>query len=165
MVASSNRDFGDYRAVRVRRYTTVVTVGLIVVCNGILLIGVWVSGVNLDELVKGPDQFDSTRDVCLRLTWRRVVGISEPVRLCSEWIDLADPSGMPHLLAKNVKVHQGPDGQYVVDQGIQADFRLLGLAIFVGVVLLFGLWARRYLVARYRLRLDLADPRSTTCLH
>jgi len=36
---------------------------------------------------------------------------------------------------------------------------LLALALFVGVVLLFGLWARRYLVSRYRLQLDLTASR------
>ena len=149
----------DDRAARIRRFSMTVTVGLIVLCNCILLFGVWVSGVNLDELIKTPDLFNSQKDICLRLTWQRVAGAAEPVRLCSEWINLADPSGTPHVLAKDVKVQQGPDGPYYFDQGIQADFRLLGVALFVVAVLLLGLWARRYLVARYRLQLDLAESR------
>ncbi|WP_455245738.1 hypothetical protein [Petrachloros mirabilis] len=149
----------DNRAAKIRRYSMAVTIGLIVLCNCILLFGVWVSGVNLDELIKTPDLFDSEQDICLRLTWQRVAGAAEPVRLCSEWINLADPSGKPHVLAKDVKVQQGPDGHYYFDQGIQADFRLLGMALFVVAVLLFGLWARGYLVARYRLQLDLVEPR------
>ena len=68
------------------------------------------------------------------------------MRLCSEWIKLADPSGKPHQLTKDIAVRRGPDGQYYVDRGVRPDFRLLGLALFVGVVLLFGMWARRYLV-------------------
>ena len=142
-----------------------VTAALIILCNGILLFGVWASGVNLDELVKSPDLFNSKQDICLRLTWQRVAGAAEPVRVCSEWINLADPSGKPHLLAKDVKVRQGPDGQYYFDQGIQADFRLLELALFVGAVLLFGMWARRYLVSRYRLHLDIAEPGGSIWLH
>ena len=51
---------------------SVVTAGLIVFCNVLLLFGVWVSGVNLDELVKTPDLFDAKEDVCLRLSWERV---------------------------------------------------------------------------------------------
>lgn len=149
----------DERAAKIRRYSMGVTVGLIVFCNCILLFGVWVSGVNLDELMKTPDLFDSKQDICLRLTWQRVAGAAEPVRICSEWINLADPSGTPHVLAKDVKVQQGPDGNYYFDQGIQADYRLLGVAVFVGAVLVFGLWARGYLVTRYRLQLDLAGPR------
>lgn len=153
--------FQDSRVAKVRRYTTLVTVGLIILCNGILLFGVWVSGVNLDELVKSPDLFNAAKDVCLRLTWERVAGAPEPVRLCSEWINLADPSGAPHHLASDIKVRQGPDGRYYFDQGIRPDFRLLALALFVVAVLLFGLWARRYLVSRYRLHLEMAAPRSS----
>ncbi|WP_455379015.1 hypothetical protein [Petrachloros mirabilis] len=153
------------RVTKVRRFSMVVTAALIVFCNGVLLIGMWVSGINLDELVKTPDLFDSQKDVCLRLTWRQVAGVAEPVRLCSEWINLADPSGTPHVLAKDVKLQQGPDGRYYFDRGIQADFRLLGLALFVGSVLMFGMWARRYLVTRYQGQLDLAEPGSSICLH
>ena len=138
-----------------------VTVGLIVLCNVVLLLGLWASGVNLDELVKSPDLFNSKQDICLRLTWQQVAGAAEPMRVCSEWINLADPSGQSHLLSKEVKVRQGPDGQYYFDQGIQADFRLLGLAMFVGTVLVLGMWARRILVSRYRMQLDMGTPRSS----
>ncbi|HJT20954.1 MAG TPA: hypothetical protein VJ746_10820 [Nitrospira sp.] len=144
----------EMRAAKVRRFSTMVTATLIVLCNVILLFGVWVSGVNLDELVKSPDLFNAKQDVCLRLTWERVAGAQEPVRVCSEWINLADPSGKPHYLAKDIAVRQGPDGRYYIDPGIRADFRLLALGMFVGGVLLFGWWIRRVLVGRYRLHLE-----------
>jgi len=165
MIASSEPDSDEKRAAKVRRFATLVTVGLIVFCNVVLLFGVWVSGVNLDELVKTPDLFNAKEDVCLRLTWERIPGASDPVRLCSEWINLADPSGKPHHLAKDIAVRQGPDGRYYFDRGVRPDFRLLGLALFVGAVLLFGMWARRYLVSRYRLQLGMAAPRSSSGLH
>lgn len=152
-------------ATKLRRFSLVVTAALVVFCNCLLLFGIWASGVNLDELVKTPDLFDSKKDICLRLTWQQVGGAAEPVRLCSEWINLADPSGKPHVLAKDVKVQQGPDGRYYFDQGIQADFRLLALALFVGSVLMFGMWMRRYLVTRYQVQLDLAEPGGSICLH
>ncbi len=155
----------EKRAAKVRRFATLVTVGLIVFCNVVLLFGVWVSGVNLDELVKTPDLFNAKEDVCLRLTWERIPGASDPVRLCSEWINLADPSGKPHQLAKDIAVRQGPDGRYYFDRGVRPDFRLLGLALFVGTVLLFGMWARRYLVNRYRIQLGMAAPRGSSGLH
>jgi hypothetical protein len=165
MIASSDPDSDEKRAAKVRRFATLVTAGLIVFCNVVLLFGVWVSGVNLDELVKTPDLFNAKEDVCLRLTWERISGASDPVRLCSEWINLADPSGKPHYLAKDIAVRQGPDGQYYFDRGVRPDFRLLGLALFVAAVLLFGMWARRYLVSRYRLQLGMAAPRSSSGLH
>ncbi|HET9865773.1 MAG TPA: hypothetical protein VFQ06_00670 [Nitrospira sp.] len=165
MIASSEYDLEEKRAAKIRRFVSVVTAGLIVFCNVLLLFGVWVSGVNLDELVKTPDLFDAKEDVCLRLSWERVKGATDPVRLCSEWIKLADPSGKPHQLTKDIAVKRGPDGQYYVDRGVRPDFRLLGLALFVGVVLLFGMWARRYLVSRYRLQIGPADSRSSSGLH
>ncbi len=165
MVAPSEQGSEAGRAAKVSRFAKLVTVGMIILCNCVLLFGVWVSGVNLDELMKAPDLFDSKQDVCLRLTWQRINGVPDPVRVCSEWINLADPSGVPHHLAKDVKVRQGPDGQYYFDRSIHADFRLLGLALFVGAVLSTGMWLRRRLVARYRLRLDTAEAHSSMCLH
>jgi hypothetical protein len=162
---SPDSDSDEKCAAKVRRFATMVTAGLIVFCNVILLLGVWVSGVNLDELVNTPDLFNAKEDICLRLTWERVPGVSDPVRLCSEWINLADPSGKPHHLSKDIAVRQGPDGQYYFDRGVRSDFRLVGLALFVGAVLLFGMWARRYLVSRYRLQLGMAGPRSSSGLH
>ena len=165
MIAPSDLDADEKCSAKVRRFATVVTVGLIILCNVVLLFGVRVSGVNLDELVKTPDFFNAKEDVCMRLTWERISGAPDPVRLCSEWIKLADPSGTPHHLTKDIAVRQGPDGRYYVDPGVRSDFRLLGLALFVGAVLLCGLWARRYLVSRYRLQLGMAAPRSSSGLH
>jgi hypothetical protein len=68
-------------------------------------------------------------------------------------------------LAKDIAVRQGPDGQYYVDPGVRSDFRLLALALFVGVVLLLGMWVRRCLVSRYRLQLDPAASRNASGLH
>jgi hypothetical protein len=161
VIDSSEHDTEEKHAAKVRRFSMVVTAGLIMFCNVVLLFGVWVSGVNLDELVKTPDLFDAKEDVCLRLSWERVAGAAEPVRLCSEWIKLADPSGKPHHLAKDIAVRRGPDGRYYVDRGVRPDFRLLALALFVAVVLTFGMWARRYLVSRYRLQLSSTTSRSS----
>jgi hypothetical protein len=155
----------EWRAAKVRRFSRLVTAALIVFCNVLLLLGVRLSGINLDELVSTPDVFNGKEDVCLRLTWERVAGAPDPVRLCSEWIKLSDPSGKPHHLSKDVAVRLGPDGQYYIDPGVRSDFRLLALTLFVCVVLLFGMWIRRYLVGRYRLQLDPATSRSASGLH
>jgi hypothetical protein len=68
-------------------------------------------------------------------------------------------------LAKDIAVRRGPDGQYYIDPGVRSDFRLLALAVFVGVVLVLGMWARRYLVSRYRLQLEPGASRSVSGLH
>ena len=141
---------------RVRRFGVAVSILLIVTCNAILLLGVWASGVNLDELVRTPDLFNAKQDICLRLTWQKVTGASEPMRLCSEWINLSDPSGKTHQIQSDLKVRQGADGQYYIDRRIQADYRLLGVALFVVVVIIMGIVVKRYLVSRYRLHLKTA---------
>lgn len=151
----------ERRTSRVRRFGVAVSLVLIVLCNVILLFGVWASGVNLDELVKTPDLFNSKQDICLRLTWQKVIGASEPMRLCSEWINLSDPSGKTHQIQGNLKVSQGADGQYYVDRGIQADYRLLGVALFVVAVIVIGIVVKRYLVSRYRLHLETAAGQSS----
>lgn len=155
----------EQRAAKVRRFARLVTAALIVLCNVLLLAGLRLSGINLDELVSTPEVFNAKEDVCLRLTWERVTGAEDPVRLCSEWIKLADPSGKPHHLTKDIAVRRGPDGRYYVHAGVRPDFRLLGLALFVVAVLLFGMWIRRYLVNRYRLQLEPAAPGSASGLH
>jgi hypothetical protein len=145
-----------FRKAQVRRFTSGVTVVLIVLCNAVFLVGMRVSGVNLDELVKTPDVFNPKSDICLRLTWQRLAGAPDPVRLCSEWINLSDSTGTPHQLDKNTKVKPGPDGRYYVDEGIQADYRLLAFFGFVAAVMVSGILIRRYVVGRYRLQLERA---------
>lgn len=153
------------RNARVRRFTSGVTLVLIVLCNAVFLVGMRVSGVNLDELVKAPDLFNPRSDICLRLTWQRLAGAPDPVRLCSEWINLSDPTGKPHMLDKDTKVKQGVDGRYYVDGGVRADYRLMAFVGFVGAVIVSGVVIRRYLVSRYRLRLELAAHRNATGMH
>ncbi len=81
------------RAKRVRRFAIGVSLAMIILCNAIVLVGLRVSGMNLDELAATPDIFNSKQDICLRLGWHSVTGAAEPVPLCSEWIHLSDPSG------------------------------------------------------------------------
>jgi hypothetical protein len=153
------------RAKRVRRFTIGVSLAMIVLCNAIVLVGLWVSGINLDELAATPDVFNSKKDICLRLGWRSFTGAAEPVPLCSEWINLADPSGKTHQLQREIKFRQGPDGQYYVDQGGHADYRLLILVLVVVAVIAFGLAAKWYLVGWYRLRLESAAGHGASLVH
>jgi hypothetical protein len=155
----------ESRKALVRRFARVVSLVMIVLCNAIVLIGLWASGMNLDELAATPDVFNSKQDICLRLDWQPVTGAPEPVRLCSEWINLSDPSGKTHQLQREIKFRQGPDGQYYIDRGGQADYRLLISVLAVVAVMAFGLVAKWYLVGRYRLRLESAADHGATLVH
>ena len=153
------------RAKKIRRFTIAVSLALIVLCNTIMLVGLWASGINLDELATPPDVFNPKQDICLRLGWHSVTGVAEPVQLCSEWINLSDKSGKTHQIQPGIKLRPGPDGQYYVDRGIQADYRLLILGLIVVVVIAFGLVAKWYLVGRYRLHLESAASHGASVFH
>ncbi|MDZ4734582.1 MAG: hypothetical protein SGJ16_13480 [Nitrospirota bacterium] len=156
----------DQRLARkVRRFTIGVSLALMILCNAIVLVGLWVSGINLDELATTPDVFNSQKDICLRLGWQSVTGAAEPVRLCSEWINLSDPSGKTHEIQREITLRYGLDGKYYVDRGIHADFRLLILMLFVVAVIAFGLVAKWYLVNRYRQRLESVAGHGAALVH
>jgi hypothetical protein len=153
------------RADKIRRFSLMVSLGLMVLCNAILFTGFVLSGINLDDLVKTPDFFNAKQDVCLRLSWRSVPGANEPVRLCSEWLNLSDPSGNTHYLQPDTKLKKGLDGQYYVDQGVEADYRLLMLMLFVTTIIIGGVRAKWFLVNRYRLRLESTDDCRASPVH
>ncbi|TAJ30744.1 MAG: hypothetical protein EPO64_02975, partial [Nitrospirae bacterium] len=140
------------QAGQMRRYTYAVSTLMVVLCNAVFLLGLWVSGVNLDSLIRTPDLFDPTQDVCLRLSWHRVAGAADPVRLCHEWINLSDPSGNTHTFQKDITVVQGADGKLYFDQPARVDYRLFLLGAFVIAVIACGVRIKRSLIARYRRR-------------
>jgi hypothetical protein len=153
------------RRVKVRRYAAWMTALMILVCNAVFLLGIWGSGVNLDRLIRFPEVFNPKQDICLRQTWHRVAGLEEPVRLCSEWIQLSDPSGETHRFQKETQVVQGADGKLYFDHGARVDYRLFLFVAFVASVVVSGVLLKRHLVTRYRLRLELSNPQSSSALH
>jgi hypothetical protein len=146
----------EQQLIQLRRYTTVVTVALILGCNAIVLLGIWGSGVNIESLLRTTDVFNPAQDVCLRMSWHKVAGVEQPIRLCYEWINLSDPSGKTHTFQEDTEVVQGADGNLYFDHGLRGDYRLFLFATFVLAVLVGGMATKRYLIARYRTRLGLA---------
>jgi phage-related holin len=156
----------EARKALVRRFARLVSFVLIIICNAIVLVGLWASGINLDELVATPDVFNSKHNICLRLAWQPVAGTADPIHICSEWINLSDPTGKTHQLQRKIKFREGPDGgQYYVDQGEHADYRLLILVLVVVAVIALGLVAKWYLVGWYRLRLESAAGHEASLVH
>lgn len=150
----------EQRESQVRRYASRATIGVILLCNTVLLLGIWGSGVDLDRLVRTPDLFDPNKDVCVRFGWHKVAGVDKPVRLCSEWIDLSDPSGNTHRFQRDTAVVKGADGRLYLDHGPQADYRLLVFAAFFVVIVASGIMLNRFLIGRYRNRLERAQART-----
>ena len=147
-----------------RRYTYAVTAAMIVLCNAIFLLGLWGSGVNLDSLIRIPDPFNPTKDICLRLNWHRVAGLDEPIQLCAEWINLSDPSGETHKFQKDTHVMQGADGKLYFDHGARVDYRLLLFGAFVVAVIVLGISLKRRLIAHYRDRLGMPSGKASSIM-
>jgi hypothetical protein len=141
---------------KLHRYTVSVTVWLILVCNSVFLLGIWGSGVHLESIFRTPDLFNAAKDVCVRQGWQKVAGADKPVRVCSEWINLSDPSGETHKFQRDTPVVKGADGHFYFDRALRADYRFFIFAGFVAVVVVSGIAAKRYLIARYRAKLGLA---------
>ena len=137
-----------------RRYGLWVTIGMMVLCNAIFLGGMWLTGIRFEQLVRIPDIFNPLQDICLRFTWHQVEGDDQPVRLCSEWILLSDPSGETHTLQKETEVVKGGDGRLYFDYGAQVDYRVFVFGAFVIAIIIFGIWLKRYLIRRYRMHLQ-----------
>ena len=142
------------REKRVWWFSLGVTLFLIVLCNGVLLGGVWISGVDLEHVLAPPEFFDPAKDQCVRVAWTRVVGVEGPMRVCSEWLVLSDPTGQTHAVRKGEPLLLGEDGRLYYANDRSRDFRLVGLLLFVVVVVGSGMWLKQFLVTRYRIRLN-----------
>jgi len=139
---------------RVRRFSVLVTLTLILLCNAVILLGIRASGINLDSLFRTPDHFSPNRDVCLRYNWHKVSGVQQPVRLCYEWINFSDPTGNTHTFQDDTDIVLGADGKLHYAQGERVDSRLFLLLAFAGAVLAAGMGLSKFLIARYRVRLE-----------
>jgi hypothetical protein len=139
---------------RVRRFSVLVTLALILLCNAVILLGIRASGINLDSLFHAPDHFSPGRDVCLRYNWRKVSGVQQPVRLCYEWINFSDPTGNTHTFQDDTDIVIGADGKLHYAHGEQVDSRLFLLLAFAGAVLAAGMALSKFLITRYRVRLE-----------
>lgn len=139
---------------RLRRFSVLVTLTLIVACNAVIFAGLWASGINVETLFRTPDLFNPGRDVCLRYNWRKVSGVPEPIRVCYEWINLSDPSGNTHTFQPDTDIVLGADGKLHYARGADVDARLPLLLAFIVAVLAGGIALSKFLIARYRMRLD-----------
>lgn len=148
------------QSTRLRWFARGVTILLIIICNALLLGGLWMSGVDLDIALSKPELYDPKKGYCVRVGFANVVGVDGPIQLCTEWLDLSDPSGNTHHIREGIMLAMGPDGQlyYQAHQG--ENFRLIALVMFVILVIGSGMWVKRYLISRYQLQLQSLDQNS-----
>ncbi len=145
---------------RLQRFTHIVTIGLIFGCNGLLFFGVWASGVDLESALGKPELFDPANGHCVGVQWKQVAGADGLVKVCTEWIDFSDLSGQTHSLPPEKVLAMGADGNLYFSGQPAENYRLIALMIFAIVVMAFGMWMKRRLIARYQGYLQSVDHRT-----
>ena len=125
---------------KMRWFSWLVTGGLIVVCNLLLLIGLWISGVDLETALSKPELYDPQNGHCVGVTWAKVDGVDGLIKVCTEWLDFSDISGEIHRLPPGKALAMGADGNLYFAGQPGENYRLIGLVIFVIVVEASGMW-------------------------
>ncbi|MEO8325356.1 MAG: hypothetical protein ABI618_05865 [Nitrospirota bacterium] len=161
MAGSTDREESPKIARRLKRFTLVVTVALIIVCNALILTGLWVSGVDLEKILSKSELYDPENGHCVQVIWLKVVGVDGLVKVCSEWLDFSDISGETHLLPEGKTLAMGPDGNLYVSGHPAENYRLIALMIFAIVVIISGMWTKQMLIAKYQNRLQSVNHHST----
>ena len=139
---------------QVKRFTYLVTGFLIIVCNGLLLLGLWVSGIDLDMVLSKPQLYDPANGHCVGVKWEKVAGAEGLVKVCSEWLDFSDISGHTHSLPEGKSLAMGADGNLYFPGQAAENYRLIALMIFAIVVMAAGMWMKGVLIAKYRVYLQ-----------
>jgi len=138
---------------RFRWFSFGITLLLIIVCNGMLLGGLWASGLDLDFVLTNSELYDPASGHCVGVAWRNVSGVDSPIQVCSEWLDTTDPTGQIHKLRENEPLSMGADGNLFYQNARKRDHQLLGLLAFSVVVIVSGMRLKRFLITWYQLRL------------
>lgn len=135
---------------RVRRFAVVITIVLIVLCNSLLLLGLWVSGVDLETALHAPEFYDPRSGYCVRTGWAQVVGRDRPMQVCVEWLELDDPSGNTHHMRQGRPLVVSDTGQWHYQGQPDEDRRLLFLLMFIVAVIGGGIWLKYTLLRKYQ---------------
>lgn len=134
-----------------------VTLGLFLVCNVLLLGGWWVSGVDLEAALSKPELFDPLNGHCVGVAWSKVEGVEGLIKVCTEWLDFSDMSGVTHRLPPGKAIAMGGDGNLYFPGQAGENYRLIGLVIFVIVIVALGMWLKRFLISKYHSYLQATD--------
>ncbi len=135
---------------RLQRFTHIVTIGLILGCNALLFLGLWVSGVDLEAALAPPELYDPANGHCVGVQWKKVAGAEGLIKVCTEWIDFSDISGQTHSLPPDKALAMGADGNLYFSGQSAENYRLIALMIFAIVVMASGMWLKRRLIAKYQ---------------
>ena len=146
---------------RLQRFTYIVTISLILGCNALLFLGLWVSGIDLEAALDKPELYDQANGNCVGVKWEKVAGAEGLVKVCTEWIDFSDISGQTHSLPPDRALAMAADGNLYFSGQSAENYRLIALMIFAIVVMALGMWVKRQLIAKYQGHLQSIDHQTT----
>jgi len=131
----------------------------ILICSLIFLGGLWISGLDLEDLVWRAGMFNPKEHVCLKTVWVSTTqGTADRVQLCTEWIDLSDLSGQTHRMAiENLEVLKGQDGKIHTHLQRGINYRLVMVVGFLTLIILAGRIAQHFLITRHKQRMGLTS--------
>ena len=151
----------EVRATKVRRFSSGVSIVMMVVCNAVFLFGIWVTGVNFERLVRTPDRYSAHNTTSVS-DWRTAIFPVPPIPCNSARsgsISLIPP-GKPTRLRKRRRSSKGPTESSISTMVRSVDYRFFAVVAFVIAILVCGIVLKRHLVNRYRIRLETAAQRA-----
>ncbi len=149
---SASVDERDRNKQKHRAYRYRITGLIILLCSFLFLMGIWTSGVDLDDLVWRAGMFDPEQHICLRVSWVNTTkGEADRIRLCTEWIDLSDLSGRTHMIAlEDLEVVKGSDGRIRTHLQRGINLRLVTVTGYLLIIILGGRWIQSFLIHRHQ---------------
>lgn len=148
----------DVRRLELRIYARRVTWGIVFIGGLILVGGLQLSGIDLDDLENKTRTFKPSRHVCLRTDWLETTeGDKDRVQFCVEWIDLGDTSGKTHELVRDdLSIVKDRNGKIHTQLRTKVNYALIGTILFMVVLIMIGKRVQRYFIEKHRIRLGLA---------
>ena len=138
-------------------YSRRVTGAAILVCCFLFLGGIWISGIELENLIWTAGLFDPRENICLKTAWMNTTqGQADRVQLCTEWIDHSDMNGETHKLSvEELEIIKGGDGKVRAHLKRGINFRLVGVTSYLLIIIAGGLFVQRVLIGRYKKQMGL----------
>ena len=156
-ILSQSEDEQNEKKRKHRTYQHRVTWVIIIVCCGLFLGGISVSGIRIDDFLGKSRLFDPAKHVCVQESWLETTsGEKTKVKFCIEWIDMTDPSGRTHVMpVEKLEIFMGPDGNIRTYLKQRINYGLVTAFIYLILIIIGGRMAQEFLFHRHRRQMGL----------
>lgn len=155
-ISSQAEDEQKEKRQRHQIYRYRVTWGIIIACCGVFIGGIWISGIQIYD-PRGRSLFDTEKHICVQESWLSTTrGEKARIKFCTEWIDMADQSGVTQVMAlEKLEIFMDSDGKIRahLKQGI--NYGLVTAFVYLIVIIIGGRKAQDFLFHRHRRQMGL----------